>query len=307
MTTIHVPVLLKETLQYLVSRRDGVYVDATLGTGGHFTSLSEQLDQNAILIGIDTDPSAINYCSTHLSIKQKYILINSNFESIKAVCFRSGYPRTHGILMDLGMSSFTLDNPDRGLSYSVNGPLDMRFSPDLAKTASDIINTADQSELVTIFKTFGEERNSRSIARAIIDERQINTIKTTGQLAEIIRHRTHPLYANKTLSRIFQALRIVVNRELEVLKKALKDAIDILEPDGRIVIITYHSLEDRIVKQYFKTESTDCVCPPEFPICQCSHKASIKLLTAKPILPGKDEIRNNSRARSAKLRAAKRI
>ncbi|MBN2602265.1 MAG: 16S rRNA (cytosine(1402)-N(4))-methyltransferase RsmH [Candidatus Marinimicrobia bacterium] len=307
MSTIHVPVLLKETMQVLVSKPDGVYIDATLGTGGHFRELSTRLDQNAILIGIDADPTVIDHCKSTLNIPQKHQYINSNFESVKAICFRNGYLKVDGILMDLGLSSFALDNPFRGLSFSADGPLDMRFSPTISQTAANIINYADINDLVLIFQKFGEERFSKSIARSIVKERQKSPIESTGQLAAIIKQKAQPQYVNKTLSRVFQALRIAVNRELDVLQKALEDSVSILNPEGRLAVITYHSLEDRIVKQFFKLESTDCICPREFPICQCNHKASLKILTPKPILPNKEEIILNSRARSAKLRAVKRL
>ncbi len=307
MSTIHVPVLLKETMQLLVSKPDGVYIDATLGTGGHFQELSSQLSQNAILLGIDADPTVIDHCKSNLRIPQKHIFINSNFESIKAISFRNGYPKVDGIIMDLGLSSFALDDPDRGLSFSADGPLDMRFSPVIGQKAADIINYADIKDLVYIFQEFGEERFSKSIARSIVRERQKSAIETTSQLAAIVKQKAQPQYVNKTLSRIFQALRIAVNRELDVLQKALEDSVGILNPEGRVAVITYHSLEDRIVKQFFKHESTGCICPREFPICQCDHKASLKILTPKPILPTKEEIVQNSRARSAKLRAAKRV
>ncbi|MDO9549019.1 MAG: 16S rRNA (cytosine(1402)-N(4))-methyltransferase RsmH [Candidatus Marinimicrobia bacterium] len=307
MSTIHVPVLLKETIQILVSRPDGVYVDATLGTGGHFRELSSQLNQDAILLGIDADPTVIDHCKSNLNIPQKHLYINSNFESVKAVCFRNGYPKIDGILMDLGLSSYALDDPDRGLSFSANGPLDMRFSPAIGQTAADIINNAGLTDLIHIFQEFGEERFSKSIARSIVNERQKSSIKTTAQLAAIVKQKAQAQNVNKTLSRIFQALRIAVNCELDVLQKALTDSASILNPGGRLVVITYHSLEDRIVKQFFKYESTGCICPREFPICQCDHKASLKIITPKPILPKKEEIIQNSRARSARLRAAKRL
>lgn len=307
MSTIHVPVLLKETMQLLVSRPDGVYVDATLGTGGHFQELSHQLDQDAFLIGLDADPKVIAYCQSALRISQKHIFINSNFEAIKAVCFRNGYPKVDGILMDLGLSSFALDDPERGLAFSTDGPLDMRFSPSITQTAADIVNHADLPDLIKIFREFGEERFSKSIARAIVNERRKAPINTTARLAAIVKQKAQLQYVNKTLSRIFQALRIAVNRELDVLQKALTDSTDILNPGSRLVIITYHSLEDRIVKQFFKKESTDCLCPKEFPVCRCGHKASLKILTPKPLLPAEEEIMQNSRARSAKLRAAERL
>jgi len=285
MSTIHVPVLLKETMQLLVSRPEGVYVDATLGTGGHFQELSHQLDQDAFLIGLDADPKVIAYCQSALRISQKHIFINSNFEAIKAVCFRNGYPKVDGILMDLGLSSFALDDPERGLAFSTDGPLDMRFSPSIPQTAADIVNHTDLPDLIKIFREFGEERFSKSIARAIVTERRKAPITTTAQLTAIVKQKAQPQYVNKTLSRIFQALRIAVNRELDVLQKALIDSIDILNPGGRLVIITYHSLEDRIVKQFFKKESTDCLCPKEFPVCRCGHKASLKILRNNSKLP----------------------
>jgi len=307
MSNIHVPVLLKEAIQYLVSRPDGVYVDATLGTGGHFSELARHLNDRATLIGLDADPDAIDYCRSALSISQKHLLIHSNFESLKAVCYRNGYPKVDGILMDLGLSSFALDNPQRGMSFTHDGPLDMRFSPTLSITAADIVNQWKLEDLIRIFHEFGEERRSKTIARAIVRQRETLPIESTAQLVKIIRQNAPSQFINKTLSRIFQALRIAVNREMEVLEKALNDSLSILNPGAHIVVITYHSLEDRIVKQFFKTESSDCICPREFPTCQCNHKAALQLLMKKPVLPSKKEITLNSRARSAKLRAAKRI
>lgn len=307
MTTTHVPVLLQKTLAYLVNQPDGIYVDATIGCGGHFTQLAAHLRENAILIGIDADRAAIDYCRQHIKISQSHRFIHSNFEFIRSVCFRAGYPQVHGILLDLGLSSFALDNPQRGFSYTFAGPLDMRFSTDQSQSAFTIVNFADQGTLATILHNYGEERRARALSKAIIAARHTNKIETTTQLAEIVRRTVPPTQLIKTLSRTFQALRIAVNRELEVLEKAIRDAVDLLAAGGRLVIISYHSLEDRIVKQLFKYFSSDCICPPDFPICQCNHQASIRVMTPKPIRPAQPEIELNSRARSAKLRAVEKL
>lgn len=307
MTTIHEPVLLKEAMQLLVSRRNGVYLDATLGTGGHFKELSNHLNEHAFLIGIDADPAAVSYCSENLHISQKHLFLHSNFNQIRKICFRQGNLKVDGMIMDLGLSSFGLANPQRGFSYATDGPLDMRFSPDQQQTAADIVNQAELSELIRIFQEYGEERHSGAIARLIIKARSKSPIKTTSQLAALVKQKAVEPHVNKTLSRIFQALRIAVNRELEILQQTLRDSIEILNPGGRLVIITYHSLEDRLVKNFFKTESRDCICPPEFPICQCHHQAVFTILTPKPIRPTKTEISRNTRARSAQLRAAERL
>jgi 16S rRNA (cytosine1402-N4)-methyltransferase len=307
MTTIHVPVLPQKTLEYLINQPDGMYVDATVGCGGHFTALSASLNKNAILIGIDADSTAIEYCQQHLKIPQSHLFIQSNFEFIRSVCFRTGFPKVNGILLDLGLSSFALDNPQRGFSYTLEGPLDMRFSTDQSQSAYKLVNFAEQSTLETIFRDYGEERHARSLSKAIIAARQIKKITSTTQLAEIIRQKVYTPQLIKTLSRIFQALRIAVNRELEVLPKVIGEAIEMLITGGRLVIISYHSLEDRIVKQQFKLFASDCICPADFPICQCNHQASVRLLTAKPITPKQNEIKLNPRARSAKLRAVEKL
>lgn len=307
MNTLHIPVLVKQTIAFLVSKPSGIYVDCTLGTGGHFRALSQHLDREAYLIGIDADPQAVQHCTEHLSISQPHQFITSNFADLKRVCYRAGFQSVDGILMDLGLSSFALDNSARGFTYSQNGPLDMRFAPNISQTAADFINTASQSELVQVFREYGEERHSQKIARRIIEERAKNAIDTTDQLAAIIKAIVPGEFRTKSLSRIFQAIRIYINNELEVLREGLSAAVTLLAPSGRLVIISYHSLEDRIVKQYFKNEARDCTCPPEFPVCQCHHRARLKILTHRPILPDKFEIEDNSRARSAKLRAAEKL
>jgi 16S rRNA (cytosine1402-N4)-methyltransferase len=304
MVSTHVPVLLEKALECLITIPDGIYVDGTLGTGGHFQALSKKLAQNAILIGIDTDPTAIDFCKNHLAITQKHLFINANFYEIKKVCYRAGYTSIHGVILDLGLSSFALDNPERGFSFSSDGPLDMRFSPTLSITAENFINQSSPSDLAKIFKNYSEERYSQVIAHHIFQARQKAPIRTTAQLTDIIRTVVPLHFQTKTLSRIFQAIRIHINSELEILKQTLQDCLDLLVSKGRLVVISYHSLEDRIVKEFMKYEASDCICPVDFPTCQCHHKAQLELLTKKPITPQPDEIQNNSRARSAKLRAA---
>ena len=307
MTSIHKPALLEETLKYLINTREGVYLDCTLGTGGHFKALANSLKPNAILIGLDADPSAIDYCKQNIQIQQKSIFVNSNFADLKRTCFRIGYTRINGIFMDLGLSSFALDNPNRGFSYNHDGPLDMRFSPETTENAEAFINSAPVSTLNRVFKEYGEEKHSNLITKAIDRERKSQQIKTTQQLANIITNSISSPFPIKIISRIFQAIRIYVNKEIESLKKALSQSLNILDKNGRLVVISYHSIEDRIVKQFMKLESTDCICPPDFPICQCNHKAKLEILTKGPITPSIEEISNNSRARGAKLRASKKI
>ncbi len=307
MISIHTPVMAATTIRYLLTKPAGVYVDGTLGTGGHLSALSAKLHPTAFLIGIDADAKAVEYCQKNLNLQQKTRFVNANFEELMRICYRAGFTQVDGILLDLGLSSFALDNPQRGFAYASDGPLDMRFSTTNTLTAADFINDSDLPSLIRVFTEFGEERQAKQIARQIIKHRAQNRIQTTRQLAEIIKTCVAGSYQSKTLSRIFQAIRININRELIVLKSVLAQAVDLLAPGGHLVILTYHSLEDRIVKQYFKTESSDCLCPPEFPVCQCQHKARLKILTPKPITAEKAEIQSNPRARSAKLRAVEKI
>jgi 16S rRNA (cytosine1402-N4)-methyltransferase len=307
MALIHTPVLVKYVLHYLITDLNGVYVDCTLGTGGHFQAISKKLNPNAVLIGLDVDSSSVDYCKQNIQIPQKSILVNSNYSEIKKVCFRNGYTKVNGVLIDLGISSFELNNPERGFTYREDGPLDMRFSPQTIESAEHFINTASISTMTKIFKEFGEEKYSGKIAKSIEEKRRTTPIKTTKDLANIISQTVSSSFTAKTLSRIFQAIRIHINKELTTLKNALPQMLEMLAENGRLVVISYHSLEDRIVKQFMKRESSDCICPPGFPTCKCNHKAQIEILTKKPIMPNVQEIKSNKRARSAKLRAAKKL
>ncbi len=307
MNFIHVPVLLHESMSYLITDKRGIYVDCTLGTGGHFSQIAKETKESAVLIGFDADPKAIQLCRDNLKIPQKTVYINQNFEQIRKYCFRNGYTSVDGILMDLGMSSFALEDETRGLAFRKDGPLDMRFSPEIKESAADFINHAEKDKIKKILWQYGEERNAGKIASKIVTLRKQKPFETTSELAAVVKYFTPERFHNKALSRVFQALRIHINKELTVLEKALTQTTQLLKPGGRLVVISYHSLEDRIVKKFITEKSKECICPPEFPICTCSHKAELKKLHKKVVLPSKKETRNNNRARSAKLRAVEKI
>lgn len=302
----HIPVLLKEMVEALAVQPGGRYIDGTIGAGGHAAAILEQSSPGGQLIGIDADPEAIKIAGARLeAYSGSILLINENFVNLQAICIKYGFFPVHGIFFDLGLSSLQLNGSGRGFSFQHDAPLDMRLSPQQAVTAADIVNTYSETELVYVIKTYGEESHSRRIARYIIQERPI---KTTLQLAQVIeravrgrRGRLHP--ATKT----FQALRIAVNHELGHLEAVLKQAIDLLGFGGRLVVISYHSLEDRIVKQFMQREARDCICPPSTPICICGHKASLRLITRRVVTPSPAEVQLNPRSRSAKLRTAERI
>jgi 16S rRNA (cytosine1402-N4)-methyltransferase len=302
----HVPVLVKETVEALAVYPGGRYIDCTLGGGGHATAILEQSSPGGQLLGIDADPEAIKIARTRLeAYRDAILLLNENFVNVLAICIKYDFFPVHGILFDLGLSSLQLDSNVRGFSFQLDGPLDMRLSPSQEVTAADIINTYSKTELAHIIRTYGEEIHSHQIAQSIIKERPI---KTTLHLARTIeqaiggrRDRIHPA------TRTFQALRIAVNHELEHLETALKQAINLLGFEGRLVVISYHSLEDRIVKQFMRQESRGCICPPGTPTCVCGHKPSLRLVSKKVVTPSPTEIQLNPRSRSAKLRVAERI
>jgi len=305
-TATHVPVLLDETIEALAVQPGGRYIDCTLGAGGHAAAILEQSSPGGQLLGIDADPEAIKIARERLEAhKDSILLVNENFVNLQAICLKYDFLPVHGILFDLGLSSLQLDSNSRGFSFQHDAPLDMRLSPSQEVTAADIIDTFSENELAQLIKTYGEEDYSRQIARHIIRERPI---ETTLHLARVIeqaiggrRGRIHPA------TRTFQALRIVVNQELEHLKAALSQAINLLGFEGRLVVISYHSLEDRIVKQLMQQESKDCICPPNTPVCACGHTACLRLINKKVITPSSTEIQLNPRSRSARLRAAERI
>jgi len=302
----HIPVLLKETMEALAVQPGGRYIDCTLGAGRHAAAILEHSSPGGQLLGIDADPEAIKIARARLeAYSGSTLLINENFVNLQAICLKYDFFPVHGILFDLGLSSLQLNGSGRGFSFLYDAPLDMRFSPGQEVTAADIINTSSEAELAHLIRKYGEEGYSRQIAHRIVNQRPI---KTTLQLAQTIeraigrrRGRIHP--ATKT----FQALRIAVNHELEHLEAALKQAISLLGFEGRLVVISYHSLEDRIVKQFMRQESMGCICPPGTPTCVCGHTASLRLINKRVITPSLVEVQLNPRSRSAKLRVAERI
>jgi 16S rRNA (cytosine1402-N4)-methyltransferase len=304
--TIHIPVLVEETIQALGVQPGGRYIDCTVGNGGHAAAILESSSPGGQLLGIDADPEAIRAAREKLKVYHDSVqLINDNFANLQAVCFRHDFYPVHGILFDLGLSSLQLVDSGRGFSFQRDEPLDMRFNPGQKLTATEIVNTLPENELAHLIKTYGEEGFSRQIAHQVALERPI---KSTGQLVRAIdkvfpqrKGRIHP--ATKT----FQALRIAVNRELEQLELALRQATELLGFEGRLVVISYHSLEDRIVKRFMQQESWGCICPPGAPDCVCGHEAKLRLINKKVVTPAPTEIQLNPRSRSARLRAAERI
>ncbi len=302
----HQPVLYHEVLDALapVSGRD--YLDGTLGAGGHAEGILKASAPQGRLLGLDLDPEALAISRQRLLPFEARIHIQqASYRLAPDILHELGWDAVHGILLDLGVSSMQVDRPHRGFSFAEEGPLDMRFNPQMGFTAADLVNRLSEEELADVIWQFGEERYSRRIARTIVAARPIHT---TDELATLIRN-SLPRYGGHIhpATRTFQALRIATNKELETLETSLPGLVNCLEPGGRIVIISFHSLEDRIVKQFFRKESKDCICPPEQPVCTCGHKASLKVLTRKPVTPSKKEVQENPRSRSARLRIAEKI
>lgn len=306
----HVPVLFKETIDSLNIRPDGIYADGTLGGAGHSSEIVRRLSDRGRLIGFDQDLEAIEAASKRLEpYKNRVRIIHSNFERMGTVLDELGYPQIDGIMLDLGVSSHQLDDASRGFSYRVDAPLDMRMNQEASLTAADILNTYDEQELYHIIRDYGEEHFAKSIARNIVRERQKHSIDTTGQLVEIIRAsmpKKAQLAAGHPAKRTFQAIRIACNRELDVLENSIDSMIDHLKPGGRLSVITFHSLEDRIVKTAFKRNENPCTCPPDFPVCVCGKKPKGHAVYRKPILPTAEEMEQNPRSKSAKLRSFER-
>ncbi|MDU7411872.1 MULTISPECIES: 16S rRNA (cytosine(1402)-N(4))-methyltransferase RsmH [Anaerococcus] len=302
----HISVLADEVIENLNIKPDGIYVDLTLGKGGHSKRILEKLSENGRLIALDQDQDALNAAKKNLSDYPNVTFIKSNFENIDKVLDQLEISKIDGALMDIGVSSYQIDNAQRGFSYMHDGPLDMRMDANNELTAEKIVNGYSLDELQEIFSKYGEERFSKTIARNIVETRNKQRIDTTFKLRDLVNKsvKTKEVHPEK---RVFQALRIEVNRELEVLEKTLQKVIDYLNKDARLCVISFHSLEDRIVKNTFKELEKDCICPPDLPVCVCNHKAKVKIITKKPITASKKELKENSRAKSAKLRVCKRI
>lgn len=306
----HVSVLLHETVDGLNVRPDGIYVDATLGGGGHAYEVCSRLNDKGRFIGIDQDADAIKAAGERLAgFGEKVTIIRSNYRDMKPQLQSIGVDRVDGIVIDLGVSSYQLDTAERGFSYRVDAPLDMRMDQRQKMTAKDIVNDYSEAELYRVIRDYGEDRFAKNIAKHIVAERGKGPIETTEQLNEIIRHAI-PMKIRKAAGhpskRTFQAIRIELNHELDVLKDSLDDMIDMLNPGGRICIITFHSLEDRIVKSSFRKNENPCICPSHFPVCVCGRTSKGKVVTRKPILPSEEEMESNSRSKSAKLRIFER-
>ena len=308
----HYSVLLNETIENLNIKPDGIYVDGTLGGGGHAYQVASRLSEKGRLIGIDQDADAIAAAGERLKeFGDKITIIRSNYANMKEELHRIGVEKVDGIVLDLGVSSFQLDTPERGFTYrDENAPLDMRMDDRQSLTAKDIVNGYSEMDLYRIIRDYGEDKFAKNIAKHIVQERAKKPIETTGELTEIIRA-SIPMKVQVTgghpAKRTFQAIRIELNKELEVLQDNLEDMIDLLNPGGRICIITFHSLEDRIVKTNFKRNENPCTCPSDFPVCVCGKKSKGKVVTRKPILPSEEELEVNSRSKSAKLRVFERV
>jgi 16S rRNA (cytosine1402-N4)-methyltransferase len=301
----HIPVLYQEVLNGLQIKPDGRYIDGTLGGSGHAAGILEKSSPDGRLLGIDADPAAIAISTERLAeYGSRVTLVNANFAHLAETASQHGFCPADGILLDLGLSSLQLASGERGFSFQLDGPLDMRFNPHQGKAASELVNGLSPLELADIFRRYGEERRAWRIAQAIVAARPIHT---TRRLAEVVaravgrRRRIHPA------TRTFQALRIAVNDELAALSHVLPQAVDLLAPQGRLVVISYHSLEDRLVKRFYRQESKDCICPPEVPVCCCDHRATLEIITKRPITPSELELEANPRCRSAKLRIAARL
>ena len=302
----HVSVLLHETVDGLQVKPDGVYVDGTLGGGGHSYEICKHLDSEGRLIGIDQDAEALNAAKKRLGeFSDRTIFVKSNYGQMRDLLKQQGIDKVDGIVLDLGVSSYQLDNAERGFSYMEDAPLDMRMDREQNISARDIINQYTEGDLFRIIKEYGEERFAKSIARNICKQREDKPIETTFELVDVIR-RSMPAKARNAkghpAKRTFQAIRIECNHELEVLRETLDEMVDLLNDGARISIITFHSLEDRIVKTKFRQWENPCTCPPDFPVCVCGKRSKGKVITRKPILPSGKELEENTRAKSAKLR-----
>jgi len=305
-TLTHAPVLVEEVIRFLAVQPGGRYVDCTVGGGGHAAAILEAAAPGGLLLGIDADPKALEIAAQRLApFRDSVRLLEANFRELAQVCRQHNFIPVHSVLFDLGVSSFQLANIERGFGFQVEAPLDMRFSPRQALTAADIVNRYPEGELADLLWRFGEEPASRRIARAIVRARPLSS--TTELAAVVTRAIPGPHRRIHPATRTFQSLRITVNDELAALTEALDQARDVLGQDGRLVVIAFHSLEDRIVKQFLKREARDCICPPETLRCTCGHRASLRILTRRAVRPTPAEVAANARSRSARLRAAEKL
>jgi 16S rRNA (cytosine1402-N4)-methyltransferase len=309
----HLPVLVDEVIEMLAPAPGSLHIDATLGGGGHTERILEAANPDGRLLGLDADPAAIDRVRARLGPRfgDRLVLRQANFRELGEVAPAAGFGAVDGALFDLGLSSFQLADRERGFGFRAGGPLDMRFDPSRGVPASELLASLDTAELTALFRRYGEEPKAPRIARAIVDARRVAPIATAEELAALVERvlppnprqprRTHPA------TRVFQALRIAVNEELDALQAGLASALDLLRPGGRLVVLSYHSLEDRIVKRFFQAERRGCICPPELPVCVCGRNPRLRLVTSPSLTPTDAEIAVNPRARSARLRAAERL
>ena len=302
----HKSVLLNETIDGLNIKPDGIYVDGTLGGGGHAYEVCRRLGEKGSIVGIDQDAAAIEAASARLKdFGEKVTIVRSNYCDMKSKLHELGIDKVDGIVLDLGVSSYQLDTAERGFSYREDAPLDMRMDTRQKMTARDIVNDYTEADLYRVIRDYGEDKFAKNIAKHIVQARAVKPVETTAELSEIIRASIPMKFQKKSghpAKRTFQAIRIELNRELDVLRDSLDDMIDLLNPGGRLCIITFHSLEDRIVKSAFRKNENPCTCPPDFPVCVCGKKSKGSIITKKPILPSEEELEYNSRSKSAKLR-----
>ena len=302
----HKSVLLNETIDGLNIKPDGIYVDGTLGGGGHAYEVCRRLGEKGSIVGIDQDAAAIEAASARLKdFGAKVTIVRSNYCDMKSKLHELGIDKVDGIVLDLGVSSYQLDTAERGFSYREDAPLDMRMDTRQKMTARDIVNDYTEADLYRVIRDYGEDKFAKNIAKHIVQARAVKPVETTAELSEIIRASIPMKFQKKSghpAKRTFQAIRIELNRELDVLRDSLDDMIDLLNPGGRLCIITFHSLEDRIVKSAFRKNENPCTCPPDFPVCVCGKKSKGSIITKKPILPSEEELEYNSRSKSAKLR-----
>lgn len=310
----HVSVLLDEVIEGLQVRPEGVYIDATVGAGGHSAAIMSRAEGGRLL-GLDADPTALKLAAERLSVyieRGQVLLVRANFEQLEETARSEGFEQVDGVLFDLGVSSMQLDTPERGFSFRTDGPLDMRLDPQGSTTAADLVNSLPEGELADLIYKYGEEPASRRIARRIVEERARAPITTTSQLANIVSRALGGRVAGRTRNPIhpatktFQALRIAANRELDVLEHGLEAAVSLLKPGGRLAVISFHSLEDRAVKQFIRQAQKGCICPPEYPVCVCGREPTLRAINTKPIEATQEEAHTNPRSRSAKLRLAEK-
>lgn len=307
---MHEPVLLQPTIEHLLTDRRGIYVDCTVGGGGHLRALAARLEPPAVIIGLDRDGDILERTAATLKdINLELHLKQTNFANIRSAVEQAGFPAVDGIMMDLGVSSFQIDEEDRGFSYQHDVPLDMRMDRSEELDAAKVVNTWEQLALRQILWDFGEERYAPQIAAAIVRQRTNKPITTTGELVEIIKKAVPAAYRRDKhpARRTFQALRLAVNQELEAIEQALPQAFALLKPGGHLAVITFHSLEDRLVKRFMQECCTGCICPPKQPVCNCYRQPAGKLVTRKPVVPDEEEIARNPRSRSSRLRVVEKL